>query len=337
MEEISSSDKSSNNSGIKNNKFSDFSSKKEDNSNRELGPNNSDITSNLSNSYNNNENEEEKEFNFLTVNNPLLELYRSKDAIIKIEYNDCCFCCSEYNNIYNVFTKIKHSNNSIKHLFYGKEFISCKEYSCCDYLKNPFTMSINRVIKTFPDVKARPFAILEKSCSCSCFCFCRPEAFIKVKVTNKFLGSIKVPCSMGDTTYELYNSKDKLKYIIEADYCQTGIVCMKNICCYLPEVSFEIYEYKDSEDNKIVGSIHRIPGKYEKFLNVLDCYEILFPQAASGEERFLLICVIFMIEYQIFRGKFGSLDCCSCDCGSSEGEGCCSICFRHSFSGLLRF
>ena len=58
---------------------------------------------------------------------------------------------------------------------------------------------------------------------------------------------------MGDTTYELYNSKDKLKYIIEADYCQTGIVYMKNICCYLPEVSFEIYEYKDSEDNKIVG------------------------------------------------------------------------------------
>ena len=57
---------------------------------------------------------------------------------------------------------------------------------------------------------------------------------------------------------------------------------MKNICCYLPEVSFEIYEYKDSEDNKIVGSIHRIPGKYEKFLHVLDCYEILFPQAASG-------------------------------------------------------
>ena len=68
-------------------------------------------------------------------------------------------------------------------------------------LKNPFTMSINRVVKTFPDVKARPFAILEKSCSCSCFCFCRPEAFIKVKVTNKFLGSIKVPCSMGDTIY----------------------------------------------------------------------------------------------------------------------------------------
>ena len=320
MEEISSNDKNYISSRIDNDDFSDFSSKKNINFNAKLISNNFSITRDLNDSENKpdkNNNIEEKQVNLLTSNNPLLELYKSKDAIIKIKYNDCC-CCNEFNNIYNVFTKIKNNNNSIKHLFYGKEYISCQEYSCCDYLKNPFKIDINRVIKTFPDVKSSSFAILEKGLACSCFCFCRPEAFIKVKVTNKFLGNIKIPFSMGDTIYEIYNSKDILKYIIDADYCQAGIICAKNICCYLPEETFKIYEHKENNKNEIVGKIQRIPGKYEKFIHVLDCYQIFFPSTASGEERFLLICVVFMIEYQIFRNKFGSLDCCNCNCDNTK-------------------
>ena len=86
---------------------------------------------------------------------------------------------------------------------------------------------------------------------------------------------------------------------------------MKNICCCLPEVFFEIYESK--ENNQICGNIQRIPGKYPNFMHVLDCYQILFPTNATGEERFLIICAVFMIEYQIFRSKSGTLECCSCD------------------------
>ena len=329
--DISSNDKSSNSSRIRNiNDFSDFSSNKDPNYNPYLDPKNYDLSSNLSDLYNqNNDDESEKEVRYIMVNNPLLELYKSKEAIIKVEYNECC-CCNEFNNLYNVFTKVNNSNDSVKFLFQGKEFISCKDYTCGDYFKNPFTIGINRVVKVIPDTVTKHFALLEKSFSFSCLCFCRPEAVIKVKATNKSLGYIKIPWSLGDTTYQLFNGKDKLKYIIDADYCQLGILCMKNLCCCLPEVFFEIYEPKESGENKIVGTIQRIPGKYENFMHVLDCYQILFPTAASGEERFLLICVVFMIEYQIFRNKFGSLECCNCDCENSEGEGCCTVCLRRS-------
>ena len=333
-DDISSNDKSSNSSRIRSNDIDEFSANKDPNFNTYLDPKNYDISSNLSDLYNpnNNENESEKEVRYVIVNNPLLELYKSKDAIIKVEYNDCC-CCSEYNNLYNVFTKVNNSNDSVKFLFQGKEYISCKDYTCCDYIKNPFTIGINRVVKAFPDTVSKSFAVLEKGCNFSCLCCGRPEACIKVKVTNKLLGTIKVPWSMGDTIYQLYNGKDQLKYIIDADYCQLGILCMKNLCCCLPEVFFEIYEPKDIGENKIVGTIQRIPGKYENFMHVLDCYQILFPTSATGEERFLLICVVFMIEFQIFRNKFGSLEFCDCGYEDTEGEGCCSVCMRHSCAG----
>ena len=335
--DIPSNDKMSNSSRIRNKNFSDFSSNQNPDFNPYLDPNNYDLSSNLSDLYkqnNDNDNETEKQVRYIMVNNPLLELYKSKEAIIKVIYNDCC-CCTEDNNLYNVFTKVNNNNNSVKFLFQGKEFISFKDYSCCDYFKNPFVIGINRVIKTIPETITKSFALLEKGCSCSFLCFCRPEAVIKVKATDKIIGYIKIPCSMGDTTYQLFNGKDKLKYIINADYCQLGIICMKNLCFCLPEVFFEIYEKKPNGEKQIVGTIQRIPGKYDNFMHVLDCYQILFPTTASGEERFLLICVIFMIEYQIFRNKFGSLECCSCDCLSdgAEGEGCCLTCRRYSCGG----
>lgn len=328
---ISSNDKDSSSRGMHNNDISDISGNKDGKFNDYLDPNNYDISSNVSD-LNSNISEGDKGVRYMVVNNPLLELYKSKEAIIKVEYNDCC-CCSDYNNLYRVFTKFSNTNEAVKYIFEGKEFISCKDYSCCDYLKNPFTVGINKVVKTFPETKSKSFIVMEKNANISCLCFCRPEVVIKVKVTGKILGRIRIPFAMGDTTYQIYNSKDKLRYIVDADYCQLGILCMKNLCFCLPEVFFEIYEFKTHGDNQIVGTVHRIPGKYENFMHVLDCYEILFPTNASGEERLLLICSIFMIEYQIFRNKYGSLECCSCACEETEGETCCQQCLRHSMAG----
>lgn len=335
-DESSINDKSSNGDNscrvIKNNDFSDFSAKRDENFNNDFDQNSAEISSNISdsNNSNNSNNTNENNIRFITVNNPLLELYRSNNAIIKIAYYDYCCCCNESNNLYQVFTKYNSNNNTVKHLFQGKEYISCQDYSCGNYIKNPFTLGVNIIVKIIPELEVKPFAIMEKRFSCSCFCLGRPEIVIKASNNNKILGQIQIPFSMGDTTYKLYNSKDKLKYIIDGDYCQLGIICMKNLCCCLPEAFFEIYEPKNNGEKQIVGTIHRIPGKYEKFYHVLDCYEILFPINASGEERFLLICVVFMIEYQIFRKKFGSLECCCCDCMNSDDPAgtCCNECMR---------
>ena len=336
-DDISFNDKSS--GRMQNSDISSISGKKYENNNFEninpyFNQNIGDISSNLSdaiNSYNN----QEKEVRFMIVNNPLLELYKSKDAIIKVEYHDYC-CCSESQNTYNVFTKVNNNNEVFKYLFQGKELISCKDYSCSDYCNNPFSLNINKITQITPEINSSPFAKLEKSCSFPCFCFGRPEAVIKIMTSDKFLGQIKMPFSMGDRVYHIYNSKNKLKYIIDADYCQTGIICMKNICGCLPEVYFEIYESKDDRI-QVTGNIHRIPGKYENFMHVLDCYQITFPSNATGEERFLLICAIFLIEYQIFRNKLGTLDCCSCESSSTyQSESCCQQCLRFSSFRMFR-
>ena len=333
-DDISFNDKSSNRSDI-----SSISGKKFENINPYFNQNINDISSNLSDGINYNDNQD-KEMHYMTINNPLLELYKSKDAIIKIEYNDCC-CCSENQNTYNVFTRINNNNEVVKYLFQGKELISCRDYSCRAYCHNPFILDINKVTKASPEINSSPFAKLEKSCSFPCFCFCRPEAVIKIMTSDKILGQIKMPFSMGDTVYHIYNSKNKLKYIIDAEYCQTGIICMKNICGCLPEVYFEIYENKDNK-NQVTGNIHRIPGKFENFMHVLDCYQITFPINATGEERFLLLCAVFLIEYQVFRKKFGTLECCSYGYSSNyQSEGCCQECLRFSSfrfcSGIFRF
>ena len=312
----------------KSNDLSSFYVGKYDNINPSLNQNNFDLSSNLSDLSNPNNLQYEskpKEVRYITVNNPLLELIKSKEAIIKIEYNDCCCCCSDFNNLYNVFIK---NNEIIKFLFQGKELISCKDYSCGSYINNPFTLDINKVTKTFPDIVGKSFAFLEKSCSSPFFCCSRPEIVIKNNNKNIILGKILLPCSMGDTTYEIYNSKDKLKYIIDGDYCQTGILSMKNCCCCFPEACFEIYGSKGKD--QIIGSVQRIPGKYENFMHVLDCYQITFPTEANGEDRFLLICAVFMIEYIIFRNKLGTLECYNCDYDSYSTGNFCQDCLRFS-------
>ena len=88
-------------------------------------------------------------------------------------------------------------------------------------------------------------------------------------------------------------------------------MCTKNCCGYLPEVIFDIYNSK----NESAGTIERKPGGFEQFIHVLDSYQIIFLKETTFEDKFLLICTVFMIESEIFRDKWGSLEYCgSCDC-----------------------
>ena len=73
-------------------------------------------------------------------------------------------------------------------------------------------------------------------------------------------------------------------------------------------------------------------------MHVLDCYQIFFPKGAYFEDKFLLICTVFMIEREIFKDKWGSLEycswgCCDCNCNCNCncdcdccGDDCCEHC-----------
>ena len=266
------------------------------------------------------------------VSDPLNELSTVKNVIIKIEYQNCC-CINQSNNLYNVFIKNK---SDFKYLFRSEELMPCTDYSCFEYIKRPFCLNIEQVISIGREINTKPFATAEKSCSFPILCLCRPEIKVNFCKNKNLCGKIVLCLSCGNTKYKIYDGKNKLKYTIDTDYCQPGILCTKNCCGYLPDVIFDIL----NENKDMVGTIERKPGAFEEFMRVLDCYQIFFPKNATFEDKFLLICATFMIESEIFRDKWGSLDYCGgCDCECNEdcfvdcGYRCCS----EIFASLFRF
>ncbi len=258
---------------------------------------------------------------------PYNELSKTKDVIIKVEYQNCC-CVNITNNLYSVFTK---KNRQINYLFRAKELMACTDYTCCQYLQKPFLLNIGHVAGIGNEIITTDYATLEKNGIISCFCFCRPEIEVKMAENNNLVGTIIQPFSLGDTTYKIYSKEKAIKYLIDAEYCQSGILFPKNCCGCMPEVFFDIYNDKNEKD----GTIARMPGDFKEFMNVLDCYQILFPKMSSVEDKLLIICTVFMIEYEIFRNKWGNLGCCDCEgsnnCCAYCGNCCsdfCSNCFR---------
>ena len=278
--------------------------------------------------------------NYNTVSDPINELSKADNVIIKVEYQSCC-CINMANNLYNVFTKNK---NNIKYLFKTEELMACADYSLCDYFKHPFYLNIKHAVNIGydpdPDMSGKIIATAKRSCKYPCFCFCRPELKIKMTESQKLIGTIFLPFSFGNTDYKIYSETKKLKYIIETEYFQSGILCPKNCCGCLPEVFFDIYNDKYEK----IGGIDRIPGKFKEFMHVLDCYQVFFPKKASVEDKMLLICATFMIESEIFRDKWGSLECCweckgdtCCECNEDTCADCCLRCCGELFAGCFRF
>lgn len=270
-------------------------------------------------------------FKYNVADNPIDELSKVNNVIIKIEYDDCC-CLNQTNNLYSVFTK---NNTDVKYLFRAKELMACSDYSCCDYIQIPFFLDIEHIINIKnEEVNSEKFAVAKKYFKIPCLCFCRPEIKVKLNQNKRKIGKIVFPYSYGDTKYKIYNDKEILKYVVDTEYCQPGILFTKNCCGYLPDVVFDICN--DNEDS--IGTIERRPAAFEEFMRVLDCYHIFFPKDASFEDKFLLICASFMIENQLFKDKWGSLDCCGgycecCeDCCADFGSRCfgeiCASCFR---------
>lgn len=267
-------------------------------------------------------------YNF--VHDPIAELSKVNNVIIKVEYENCC-CINQTNNLYNVFTKNK---NNVKYIFRAEELMPCTDYSCCEYMSKPFSLNIEHVVSIGTEINTKEFATTTRNFSIPCLCFCRHELKVKFHESQNICGKIVLPFSFGDKKYKIYNGMNKLIYTVDTEYCQAGILCTKNCCGYLPDVIFDIFN--DKKEN--VGTIERKPGAFEQFMHVLDCYQIFFPKGASYQEKFLLICSVFMIESEIFRDKWGSLEYCECgDCGEDCCMDCSHRCCAEFFSGFFRF
>lgn len=265
--------------------------------------------------------------NYTFVSDPISEIKKVNNVIIKVEYQNCC-CINESNTIYNVFTKNK---TNIKYLFRAEELIPCSDYSCFEYFEKSYILNIEHVLNVNPIITSKKFATATESCNFPCFCLCRPEMKVKILRSKGICGKIVLLYSCGKTMYQIYDSRQRLKYTLDTNYCQPGIICTKNCCGYLPDVIFDILNEKKIS----IGTIERKPGAFGEFMKVLDCYQIFFPTNSTFEDKFLLICATFLIEMKIFRDKWGRLEYCSddtcscrcnCDCGCKCDGECCANC-----------
>ena len=90
---------------------------------------------------------------------PINELSKANNVIIKIEYKNNC-CINKSNNLYNVFinnntnTNIFNINN-IKYLFRAKELIKSNDYTCGEYMKKPFCLNIEHVLNDSSEIKTK--------------------------------------------------------------------------------------------------------------------------------------------------------------------------------------
>ena len=221
-------------------------------------------------------------YNF--VEDPIMELSKIDNVILKVQYNECC-CRNSSNNLYHVFSK---DNDIVNYIFIANELISCKDYSCCDYMSKPFCLNIQHILKNKPKIESKNFATLEKGCTIlTCCCFFRPKIIIKYSNQNDICGYITIPCSCGDIKYKVFDKKGRLKYVVDTDCCQPSILCPKNCCGYYPGALFYIYHEQNRSDS--IGTIKRIPVGFNEFMRVLDCYQIFFPKSATEDDKFLLI------------------------------------------------
>ena len=146
-------------------------------------------------------------------------------------------------------------------------------------------------------------------------------------------GKIVLPFSFGDKKYKIYDKNNKLKYIVDSSFCNSGIFCSTNCCGYKSNVTFYIYNEKKEKD----GTIKRRPGKYKEFIYVINCYEINFPKNSSFEDKFLLICAAFMIENEIYENKWGCFKCFRKLNFFNGLNCCCNECIHNCCKEIFRF
>ena len=177
-------------------------------------------------------------FQYVFVQDPLAELENCKSAIIRQQPELFeAFTGCETANRYHVFGQ---TPQGLKYLFKCKEnsdfFMRC----FCPSNLREFDMDINHIVSQGGQIVAKTFAKAFKPFKCSCLCCNRP--IINVSVGDNSIGTIKHLFTICDREFEVYDAKGKLKYIVNADCCQCGLLCANNICGKFSSATFNIYE-----------------------------------------------------------------------------------------------
>lgn len=179
--------------------------------------------------------------------------------------------------------------------FICREFSNfCTKSCCCDCARS-FNLSINYVInnkETDENAYEEPFGLAKKDCACSCFC-CNREV-LKVQLQEDCnLGKVIDLFTCGSPRFQILDADGNCRYTLNLGCCQCGF-----LCCNCSDVELSVYAFNDFTKQvgyftKILACCERVP--YE------NNWIIRFPEAATAEDKFLMIMCVINIDYRYYE------------------------------------
>lgn len=236
---------------------------------------------------------------FVYVEDPMLELANCTSVIIKQEpeFFEAITGC-ETANRYHIFGK---SPMGFKYLFKCKEKSSCFMRNFCPSGQRAFDMEITHInsANMINPEFIKSFANAFKPLKCTICCFCRPELNVVLNEGNGIIGSVKSVFSFCDPNFEVFDENKKLRFIVTANCCQTGLLCANKFFGKMSEVDFNILNPENV--NQIIGKIIKKSASFSEMVTDADSYIINFPTIANTKEKLLIIALGLLIDYQYFE------------------------------------
>ena len=195
---------------------------------------------------------------FVYVEDPMAELASCPSILIRQEpeFLEAILGCEEP-NVYHVFG---HSPYGYKYLFKCFEQSECCERLCCPSGKREFNMDIIHC-NSYEQLGMgynEPFANFHKPFMCAVGCCCRPEITVSINSTKKVVGKAVHIWTCCDPTFECYDGKGHLKYIVTASCCQCILLCPGMI-----GKSYEgQFDILDPSNNQPIGNIIKEPATF---------------------------------------------------------------------------
>ncbi len=229
-------------------------------------------------------------------------LEKCKEAEIIEKINGCRICCDcSSENEYNIFVKEDGTK---------KFLLSCREKSnstnkfFCAKPRREIHMYVNH-FKSFSETTTKSdksnFLYLWKPYKCPFFNYNRPllEIYLKGKKYGKIVEPHTFCC---DPVFEIYNSKDELKYKFYNNCCQTGFIFSNLRCGQCCDVDIPIYIGMEKEfSNNNIGIIKKFnDDNYNGITTNTSSYKIKFPDDATSEDKILLLMGVILMDYRYY-------------------------------------
>ena len=129
------------------------------------------------------------------------------------------------------------------------------------------------------------------------FCLCRPEINVMLSGSGQNIGKILHTFTCCDPTFDLYDSTGNIKYIVTGNCCQCALLCPG----MLGKTDRGLFDILEAGTNARVGTITKEPASLSELVTDADTYIVTFPANATPNDKFLLMGLTLLLDYQYFE------------------------------------